>query len=536
MNQTKKLLIIALAAILVVSSVGIGIGIFMNRPETVMKTSVQNLLQDAFTRPEIEAVSGFMQSGSVELILGLSAMDNEVSLEYKEYFGLADYETYIEKVKLNVNDFSVDGSAYVGEDYMYVSAPSLYNSPIGLVRGKTAEEFEDSLFAFESGSEFELDEETSDAIKIFCKIYDDAKDKEAVKDIEELLTSYVELLVNSIGDHADIEKENDKIKIHGEQVSAKMIIVEIDAECIYNVISDLYDELKDDNRIPKLIKKYSKLAEGYIEGTVLEGELQSHLGGDEDDDFDEVLLEAYDDVLDELDSLVDEMEDTMDEADGFKLVVEMATKKSSSDLMAVEVIAKADGEKVEIANIQFGKAGVKKTDKITVDIMGEMYAELAIKQDDKDAYKAEFTLEEGEQEVMNVFTKIDRAGGKFSFGATVDGETYEIKGNYDKSGKKHTFDFKDVTYTDSTGEEISMIDTLLAEAEGEEIDFELKVIICENDKPKPLAKGKVKSAFELDDEDFEDVKIAVEELIEEAKNSIKSASSEGEAVAPELGW
>ena len=150
--------------------------------------------------------------------------------------------------------------------------------------------------------------------------------------------------------------------------------------------------------------------------------------------------------------------------------------------------------------------------------------------------KAEFTLEEGEQEVMNVFTKIDRAGGKFSFGATVDGETYEIKGNYDKSGKKHTFDFKDVTYTDSTGEEISMIDTLLAEAEGEEIDFELKVIICENDKPKPLAKGKVKSAFELDDEDFEDVKIAVEELIEEAKNSIESASSEGEAVAPELGW
>ena len=28
----------------------------------------------------------------------------------------------------------------------------------------------------------------------------------------------------------------------------------------------------------------------------------------------------------------------------------------------------------------------------------------------------------------------------------------------------------------------------------------------------------------------------LEELIEEAKNSIKSASSEGEAVAPELGW
>ena len=536
MNQTKKLLVIALAAILVVSSVGIGIGIFANRPETVMKTSVQKLIKDAFARPEIEAVSGFVQGGSFELILGLSAMDNEVSLEYKEYFGLADYETYIEKVKLNVNDFSIDGSAYIGDDYMYVSAPSLYNSPIGLVRGKTADEFGDSLFAFDSGSEFELDEETSDAIKVFCRIYDDAKDKEAVKDIEEIFSSYVELLVNSIGDHADIEKENDKIKIHGEQVSAKMIIVEIDAECIYNVISDLYDEIKDDNRIPKLIKKYGKLAEGYVEGTALEGTLQSSIGGDEDDDFTEILLEAYNDVLDELDSLVEDMEDTIDDADEFKLVVEMATKKSSSDLMAIEIIAKADGEKAELANIQFGKAGIKKTDKITVDIMGEMYAELAIKQDDNDAYKAEFTLEEGEEEVVNVFTKIDRAGGKFSLGATLDGETYEAKGNYDKAGKKHTFDFKDVTYTDSTGEEISMIDSLLAEAEGEEIDFEFKVIICESDSPKPLAKGKVKSAFELNDEDFEDVKIAIEELIEEAKNSIKSSNAEADAVVPEIGW
>lgn len=530
MNQTKKLLIIVLAAVLFVSSVGIGIGVFMNRPETVMKTSMQNLFEDAFTRPEIETVSSFMQSGSLELILGLSAMDNEISLEYKEYFGLADYETYIEKVKLNVNDFSIDGSAYIGDDYMYVSAPSVYGDPIGLSRGNTEKEFADSLFIFESGSEFELAEETSDAIKIFCRIYDDAKDKEAVKDIEELLKSYTELLVNSIGDHAEIEKENEKIKIHGEQVSAKMIIVEIDAECIYNVISDLYDELKDDNRIPKLIKKYGKLAEEYIEGTSLEGQLQSSLGGDEDDAVTEVILDAYDEVLDELDSLVDEMEDTMDEADGFKLVVEMATKKSSSDLMAVEVIAKADGEKVELANIQFGKAGVKKTDKITVDIMGEMYAELAVKQDDKEAYKVEFTLEEGEEEIMNVFAKIDRAGDKFSVGATVEGETYEVKGNYDKSGKKHTFDFKDVTYTDSTGEEISMIDSLLAEAEGEDIDFELKVIICESDKPKPLAKGKVKSVFELDEDDFEEVKIAIEEIIEEAKNSIEPIGVEAPVI------
>lgn len=532
MNKTKNLIIIALAVVIAIGAVGIGVGVFMNRPETVMQTSVQSLFEDVFAREELETVSSFLQSGSLEVIMSLSGDENEVSLEYKEYFGLENYETYIEKLKLKANDFSVDGSAYIGEDYMYVSVPALYDSPVGLSRGKTEKEFDSSLFVFESGSDYELDEEMSDSIKILCRIYDDAQDKAAVEDIKELLTSYVELLMNSISKNAEIEKENDKVKIHGDQVNARVITVEIDAECIYNVANDLYEELKDDGRIPKLIKKYGKLAEKYVEGTVLEGELQQHLGEDEDDDFVDVLLVAYDDMLDDLDNAIDEMEDSLDGADDVKIVVEMATKKSSSDLMAVNVTAKAEGEKMEIADIQFGKNGIKNTDKITVEIMQEMTAELAVKQDDKDGYKVVFVLEEGEEEVLNVFAKIDKSAGKFSFGATVEGETYEIKGGYEKSGKKHTFDFKDVVYTDNSGETFSMVDELLAEIGDANIDFDLKVIVCENEKPKPLAKSKVKSAFELDEDDFEDIQLAVEDLISEAESAFTFSESSTESVAP----
>lgn len=532
MNKTKNLIIIALAVVIIIGAVGIGVGVYMNRPETVMQTSVQSLFEDVFAREELETVSALLQSGSLEVIMSLSGDGNEVSLEYKEYFGLENYETYIEKLKLTANDFSIDGSAYVGEDYLYVSVPSLYDSPVGLSRGNTEKEFDSSLFVFESGSEYEFDEEMSDSIKILCRIYDDAQDKAAVEDIKELLTSYVELLMNSIRENADIEKENDKVKIHGESVNARVITVEIDAECIYNIADDLYKELKDDGRIPKLIKKYGKLAEKYVEGTVLEGELQQHLGEDEDDDFVDVLLEAYDDMLDDLGNALDEMEESLEDADDVKIVVEMATKKSSSDLLALNVTAKADGEKMEIVDIQFGKDGIKKTDKITVEIMQEMTAEFAIKQDDKDGYKAEFIIEEGEEEILNVFAKIDKSAGKFSFGATVEGETYEIKGGYEKSGKKHTFDFKDVVYTDYSGETFSLIDELLAETGDVSIDFDLKVIICENEKPKPLAKSKVKSAFELDEDDFEDLQLAVEELVAEAQSAFGLSESSTESVAP----
>ena len=57
-----------------------------------------------------------------------------------------------------------------------------------------------------------------------------------------------------------------------------------------------------------------------------------------------------------------------------------------------------------------------------------------------------------------------------------------------------------------------MINELLGEAESIDLDFELKLIICESDKPKPIKKGDVKSAFDLNEDDFEDIKIAIEEI------------------------
>ncbi len=525
MNKMKTLLIVALAAVVALGGIGIGIGISLNRPQIVMQTTVQNLLQDAFARDEFGAITGLFNGGSVELIMSAEGEGNEISLEYKEYFGLKSYQTYIEKAKIAVNDFSVDGSAYVGEDYMYVSVPSLYNSPIGIARGKTAKEFADSLFVFESDTDYELPQEASDAITVFCRIYDDAKDKEAVEDIKELLESYVKALMDSISKHADIEKENESVKIHGDHVNARVITIEVDAECAFNVLCDLYEEIKEDNRIPNLIKKYGKLADKYVEGTSLEGLLQTELGEDEDDDLTDILLEAYDDMLDDIDNAIDDVEDEMDSGSP-KVVVEMVTKKSSSTLMALNVAVKESGEKMEVLDVQIGKDGIKNTEKITAEFMQEFVVEFAVKQDDKDGYKCEFTLDESGEAVGTLFAKIDRAGGKFSFGATIEGESYEITGKYDKSGKKHTFELKDAVYTDASGDQSSLADELAAATFDVELDVEIKVIICENDKPKPLAKSKLKSAFTLNEDDFEDIKIAVEELMAEAENVFFGSSAE----------
>ena len=50
---------------------------------------------------------------------------------------------------------------------------------------------------------------------------------------------------------------------------------------------------------------------------------------------------------------------------------------------------------------------------------------------------------------------------------------------------------------------------------------------------KPIAKNKLKSAFVLDEEDFDEIKIAVEELVAEAKNAFADSESDSELVPAE---
>lgn len=533
----KKLLIIIIAAVIAVGAVGVGVGvgIFLNRPQAVMQTTVKNVLEDAFERQEFDVVTNLLESGSMEIILAASNGEHEVSLEYKEYFGLKKYETYIEKLQFSADDFSVSGSMYVGEDYMYVSVPSICEDPLGIVRGKTEKEFAGSIFAFDSDSDYELEEKTSDAIKVLCRIYDEEQDKNLIKDVTEIVESYTELIVKSVSEHADIEKESSTVKIHGEEVGARIIKIDIDSECAYNVLDELHRELKKDSRIPKLIKKYGKLIDKYVEGTSLEGFVQSELGEDEDEKVLDVILEKYDEFIDDMRETLDDMEESLDEADGSKLRIKMVTKKTSSDLMALSVEAREGSDKQDIFELQIGKAGIKKTDKLTASVMGEELFSFEVKQNDRDGYKAELTLSESGYSEVSYFVNIDKAGSDFEIGmkneytyesGETETEKYAVEGDYSKSGKKHTFEFKDVVYTDASGEKQSLIGDFLQAAEDENVELEVKLIICENEKPKPLSKGKVKSILTLTEDDFEDFKTAAEELVEEFKNTVGGAQAE----------
>ncbi len=514
----KKLIAIILVSVLALGAVGAVIGIvYMNKPEVVMKTAVKSLFDDVFEREDLETITNLFKSGSVEMILGASAEGNEVSLEFKEYFGLKNNETYIEKIKFSMNDFSVSGSAYLGEDYMYVSVPDLYKDPVGIVRGSTEKDFAKSVFAFDSGSDYELDEETTDIITILCRIYDDAQDKKVAEEVEEILTSYVELILDSIAEHGEVEGDKDSVKIHGKKVDARVITIEIDAECIINVARDLCDELQEDKRIQKFIKKYGGLVDDYVEGTVYE-ELISE---SDMDDATEAINKAYEDAIDMFDEGLSEIEENMDEIpdDLGSVVIEMATKKASSTLLALNVSTDMYGEKQEILDLQLGEDGAKKTDLITLSIMEDMaVVEFEVEQDDKNGYKSSMTVEADGEVICSFDIDLDNKSKEFSISVSAEGETYAVIGDYSKKGDTQTFDIKDVTYTSSYGTESLLADIIDLDETG--VDFTFKIIICENDKPDPLSKGDVKSVFKLDEDDFEDMTKAVEDLAEDLMDAV----------------
>ena len=64
-----------------------------------------------------------------------------------------------------------------------------------------------------------------------------------------------------------------------------------------------------------------------------------------------------------------------------------------------------------------------------------------------------------------------------------------------------------------------MVDELLGSTGDFQIDFELKLIICENDKPKPIGKGKVKSVFDITEDDVADIETALDELVADIENA-----------------
>ncbi|MBO5909680.1 MAG: hypothetical protein J6Q67_08045, partial [Clostridia bacterium] len=153
----------------IIAAIGIVGGVtattlYLNNEEVVLRNSLIGVYEDALERDDISSVIDVIDDGSVSFELNSMKLDEIDILEGSKLSG----KVYFSNSALMVDNFtleygsnSIDFSAYMGEDSIYIENPQVLGGTYGvdLKNDNLSELLEDSIFAPNSNSQYALDED-----------------------------------------------------------------------------------------------------------------------------------------------------------------------------------------------------------------------------------------------------------------------------------------------------------------------------------------------------------------------------------------
>ena len=447
----KKIIIIILISALVIGGIGVGVGVYLNQPQTVIKMSLGSAIEDFLERDELAPMMKMLDKGSLELQMTNGADSEKIELGGKLYFSKNAF--YADALKYKTVNATISGSVYVSEDYSYIYSEDFLNGKTwGIFPGGMSHAFQESVFAYDSKTAYAIpSKDAHDMIVGILDAYDNGISEEFVKDYEKVTKKYTKLFLNLIGEHGDYEAENDSVKVNGQRIDARVITLIIDGDAAVKIMEDLYEAIEDDDELRKMIIKYGDYVQEYL---ISSGEMKSN----------EDIEDLYDKMLEEFEKAVDEMDAEID--DFGELILEIATPKFSSRLMKMRLIEKIDGEKEEIFTFEVGTKGIKKSREIHLTLGGAEEYAYRITKNNSDTYEASlqyhFKTLRGETFTDTLLEiKIDRSSNKFRI-SLPSSSTYKnglvIRGNFEQNKGELKISLKDIR----NGEEVISSDLSLA--------------------------------------------------------------------------
>ena len=442
-----KLLAIILSAVVVVGGgTAAGVAIVNNTPENVAINAIVGAYEDFSKRAEFEPLINTFKQGSIDVSVDSIEVDGENYLEDghikgKLYF--SEDALMIEDFEASYKDISLSLDLYASEEKLYIGESEVLDTMIGLVKGETADDFEDSIFAFGSGSDYELNEDVTKGISAILKVYDGLDTKGMKKDAEKILESYYKELYKIICEYADFESESDEIRLNGEKTKVRLITITIEAEDAADIIEDFYDFLCDDDQVVKFLDEYEDSFTPLFEIS-------------EDYDDSKSISELYEEWLEEAEESIDEMVAQAENSSDEELEIEIATRKLSSDLLKLTVTF----DKETICSFDFGEKGVLKTD--TISITSDS-STIVYEITENSSDEVEVSIKEDKSEIFSL--SIDKK--KDTFKATLHDDVV-LKGDIETKGKTTTITLDKIIVNEET------------------ISTDITVIIKEKDKmPAP---------------------------------------------------
>lgn len=445
-----------------------------NSAAAVFRNALTGFVADLQQREELRPLFAMTNGGSMEIqtnvdvgkmaeAFGEVGYTGSVEFGGKTYFG--NKALFLKNLYVDIDlpteniDFAINGDFYMDSDYMYLSNDSVLGGSIGLIRGEMKKAFQNSVFVTEG-----LVDSESAAIltELFGVLDGDAPD-EVSKELQALLDRYVKVIFDAIENNATYTELN----VDDERT----ITLTIDEKAVIGILTDLLNTVKNDRELRDLIVEYSDMLSDYT------GMSGAELGV------------QFDNLLAQLEAMIPELENEMEPG---AIVIAVVTPTNASTLRKLTVSVRySEGDTVGIQNVltlDLGAEGIKNTNRISLNIAGEVTLTYEITKNDADAYKAALVASV-DGDTMTAFTvEHNRKTNAFTF--KIPEVDFALGGSLKVEGDVTTLVINSISY------------------EGEKIDkgYSFTVIIDENDPmPKVLNKNEVTNLFKLDKAEFKDI-------------------------------
>lgn len=355
----KKIVAIIMSTIVAIGAIVATIILYINsRPEKIIVDSMTNFVEELKKRDELSCLLKTLNGGSIEFNMSSVKEDDlevfDADIEGKAYF--SKDVVALKDLKVESKQGNLLANAYLSREFIYVSENEMIGKSYGMVKGNMAQDFENSIFAFGSGSDLAITNETLNTtiIDVLSSFDGSASTEEKhQKGSKKLSIKQVKELYEIVFENLDFEVQTETVKFGSENQDVRVISVELEDEDVEKIIKALLKFVKDDEQCKAFIKKYSEEVSSF---------LKSHFDLDDENLEEDLSKDAYQRAMQLLDLAIEKV----DVKFSGEFDIEIIVAKRSSKLLKFAVAY----ERFNVFTLDLNGKGINDTNKITICTIG----------------------------------------------------------------------------------------------------------------------------------------------------------------------
>ena len=425
----KKTLIISSSVVAILCAGGLAVALCMSRPSVVTPAIMTKFAADLFKREEISQILDLLSDGSIESSVSKINLGDKQLFENKFAGGklyFSKSSLLLDDVHLKSENLDISGEALLSDTGLYISENSILKGSYGTTYDLFSEQLENSIFAYGSGSLYEItNKKIYNALILLTKQY--PEDEQLIEDTKELLATYIKDVYKIISKYTEFETEKTELKQDGKRMGTRTITLSYDENNLADITYALSEYLINDKNIVEYLTKH-----GYKFRAILE--LHPGLEFNEGDSMIDIYNNYLSDVRENLDLTYSNIKNS-----NIDVEIRLVTPRGSYNLLSLVI---NNGEN-EIFGIDLGSQCVSKSKNITLKTKNSKFI-YSITRDDDGGYES--FVKRNRESIFSV--KIDRENNIFETFLNIKNNKFRILGGIESedgvtvinlSGVEHTY-------------------------------------------------------------------------------------------------